>query len=62
METLKALSGLVAKPTVGVLDGAKAVMIGIENMLLGDVYRPSEQRRRVPRVFYDRIRFFKEYK
>ena len=62
METIKALAGIITKPTVGVLDGAKSVMVGIENMLLGDVYKPSQQRRRIPRVFYDAIRYFKEYK
>lgn len=58
--TLKGLTGLVAKPIVGLFDGTSKIAEGIKNQIL-KFDEESEVRKRPPRAFYGSERYFKEY-
>lgn len=58
--TVKALAGFLIKPVASVMDGFNHILKGTQNMMTAEYYRPHQQRHRRMRVFYEKIRYFKE--
>lgn len=54
----KGIAGLVIKPITGVIDAASKTAEGIKNTATYFDDKPSENRLRPPRVFYNRERYF----
>lgn len=58
----KGVAGLLVKPVTGVLDASAKTAESITNTATIFDDKPNDQRIRVPRVFYERTRYFKKYK
>ena len=57
----KGLVGLVVKPVTGILDLASHTTEGIKNTVTYFDDRANEEKKRKPRAFYARERYFKKY-
>ena len=55
------ISGLVVKPVAGILDASAKAAESFTNTANHFDDKPYSKRIRVPRVFYERSRYFKEY-
>jgi vacuolar protein sorting-associated protein 13A/C len=59
--TGKGLAGLIIKPIAGVLDATAKTAEGISKSATYLDDKEINLRSRIPRVFYDKCRYFKEY-